>query len=85
MFELALGYKDRGMAAYSELQQKEFASEVDGYSATRHQREVGTGYFDQVALAISGGASSTTALGESTEAAQFKKDPVAKEPAREAA
>jgi isocitrate lyase len=80
MFELALGYKDRGMAAYSELQQKEFASEGDGYSATRHQREVGTGYFDQVALTISGGASSTTALGESTEAAQF-----AKEPAREAA
>jgi isocitrate lyase len=80
MFELALGYKDRGMAAYSELQQREFASETDGYSATRHQREVGTGYFDQVALTISGGASSTTALGESTEAAQF-----AKEPAREAA
>ncbi len=80
MFELALGYKDRGMAAYSELQQKEFASEGDGYSATRHQREVGTGYFDQVALTISGGASSTTALGESTEAAQF-----AKERAREAA
>ena len=80
MFELALGYKDRGMAAYSELQQREFASETDGYSATRHQREVGTGYFDQVALTISGGATSTTALGESTEAAQF-----AKEPAREAA
>jgi isocitrate lyase len=80
MFELALGYKDRGMAAYSELQQREFASETDGYSATRHQREVGTGYFDQVAQTISGGASSTTALGESTEAAQF-----AKEPAREAA
>ena len=75
MFELALGYKDRGMAAYSELQQREFASETAGYSATRHQREVGTGYFDQVALTISGGASSTTALGESTEAAQFKKEP----------
>ena len=85
MFELALGYKDRGMAAYSELQQREFASETDGYSATRHQREVGTGYFDQVAMTLSGGASSTTALGESTEAAQFKKDSVAKEPAREAA
>ncbi len=84
MFELALGYKDRGMTAYSELQQKEFASEAAGYSATRHQREVGTGYFDQVALTISGGASSTTALGESTEAAQFKAV-AKKEPAREAA
>ena len=77
MFELARGYKDRGMAAYSELQQAEFASEEHGYSATRHQREVGTGYFDQVALTLSGGASSTTALSDSTEAAQFKKEPVA--------
>ncbi|HEY5107937.1 MAG TPA: isocitrate lyase [Caulobacteraceae bacterium] len=77
MFELALGYKDRGMAAYSELQEAEFASEAQGYSATRHQREVGTGYFDQVALTISGGASSTTALADSTEAAQFKKETVA--------
>ncbi|WP_448579467.1 isocitrate lyase [Thermaurantiacus sp.] len=73
MFELALGYKDRGMAAYSELQQAEFASEAKGYTATRHQREVGTGYFDAVAEAISGGQSSTTALKESTEAAQFEK------------
>ncbi len=72
MFELARGYKDRGMAAYSELQQAEFASEAAGYTATRHQREVGTGYFDAVAIAISGGTSSTTALKESTEAAQFK-------------
>jgi isocitrate lyase len=72
MFELARGYKDRGMAAYSELQQAEFASEKDGYTATRHQREVGTGYFDAVAVAISGGESSTTALAESTETAQFK-------------
>ncbi len=79
MFELARGYKDRGMAAYSELQDQEFASERHGYSATRHQREVGTGYFDQVAQTISGGASSTTALAGSTEAAQFKpkKEPVA--------
>ncbi len=76
MFELALGYKDRGMAAYSELQQKEFAAEAQGYSATRHQREVGTGYFDEVAMVISGGRSSTTALAESTEAAQFKGDTV---------
>ena len=71
MFELALGYKDRGMAAYSELQQAEFASEAQGYTATRHQREVGTGYFDMVATTISSGKSSTTAMGESTESAQF--------------
>lgn len=71
MFELARGYKDRGMAAYSELQQAEFASEQHGYSATRHQREVGTGYFDQVSMVISGGTSSTTALKGSTEEEQF--------------
>ncbi|MEH7883630.1 MAG: isocitrate lyase [Mesobacillus sp.] len=71
MFELARGYKDRGMAAYSELQQAEFASEQHGYTATRHQREVGTGYFDQVSMVISGGTSSTTALKGSTEEAQF--------------
>ena len=73
MFELALGYKDRGMAAYSELQQAEFASEAQGYTATRHQREVGTGYFDRVATTISSGQSSTTAMGESTESAQVQK------------
>jgi isocitrate lyase len=71
MFELARQYKDRGMAAYSELQQAEFASETHGYTATRHQREVGTGYFDQVTEVISGGRSSTLALEESTEAHQF--------------
>ncbi|WP_339228700.1 isocitrate lyase [Oceanobacillus sp. FSL K6-2867] len=71
MFELARRYKDEGMAAYSELQQAEFASEKHGYSATRHQREVGTGYFDEVAQVISGGTASTTALKGSTEAAQF--------------
>ncbi len=71
MFQLASGYRDRGMGAYSELQQAEFAAEADGYTATRHQREVGTGYFDQVALAISGGHSSTTAMAASTEAEQF--------------
>jgi isocitrate lyase len=71
MYELARTYKDRGMAAYSELQQKEFGSEKDGYTATRHQREVGTGYFDKVAEVISGGCSSTLALNESTEAHQF--------------
>ena len=71
MFELADGYRDRGMAAYSELQQREFANEAAGYTATRHQREVGTGYFDQVATVISNGTSSTTAMKESTETAQF--------------
>jgi isocitrate lyase len=73
MFELARGYRDRGMAAYSELQQAEFASEAAGYTATHHQREVGTGYFDRVAQTLAGGASSTVALGESTEAAQFTR------------
>jgi isocitrate lyase len=71
MFELARGYRERGMAAYSELQEAEFASEVHGYTATRHQREVGTGYFDEVARVISGGTSSTLALEDSTEAHQF--------------
>ena len=71
MFNLALGYKARGMAAYSELQQAEFASEVNGYTATRHQAEVGTGYFDQVREAIAGGHVDTEAMEESTEAAQF--------------
>jgi isocitrate lyase len=75
MFELARGYKDRGMAAYSELQQAEFGAEAHGYSATRHQREVGTGYFDQVAMTISAGTSSTTALAASTETAQFETVP----------
>ena len=72
MFELARGYKARGMAAYSELQQAEFSAEQHGYTATRHQREVGTGYFDEVSLVISGGQSSTTALAGSTEAEQFE-------------
>ncbi|MGG3467681.1 isocitrate lyase [Neobacillus pocheonensis] len=71
MFELARGYKERGMAAYSELQQAEFGSEQHGYTATRHQREVGTGYFDQVSMVITGGTSSTTALKGSTEEEQF--------------
>ncbi len=70
-FNLARGYKERQMAAYSELQQAEFAAEEDGYTATKHQREVGTGYFDAVSLAISGGRSSTTAMADSTESAQF--------------
>jgi malate synthase len=71
IFSLARGYRDRGMAAYTELQQAEFASEKHGYTATRHQREVGTGYFDLVATAVSGGTSSTLALEGSTEKAQF--------------
>jgi isocitrate lyase len=71
MFQLAKGYAARGMAAYSELQQAEFAAEVDGYTATRHQREVGTSYFDAVATAVGGGQSSTTAMAGSTETEQF--------------
>jgi isocitrate lyase len=70
-FELAKGYKERGMAAYSEMQQREFAAEKAGFTAVKHQREVGTGYFDAVATAISGGTSSTTAMKDSTEADQF--------------
>lgn len=72
MYELARGYRDRGMAAYAELQEAEFDAEKHGYTATKHQREVGTGYFDAVSLVISGGASSTTAMKDSTETAQFK-------------
>lgn len=73
MFELARKYKEKGMAAYSELQQAEFVSEKYGYSATRHQREVGTGYFDEVAQVISGGTSPTAALKGSTEEEQFTR------------
>lgn len=71
MFDLASGYRDRGMAAYSELQEREFAEEDNGYTATRHQREVGTSYFDAVSQAVSGGQSSTTAMDGSTEREQF--------------
>ena len=71
MFTLASDYRTGGMAAYSRLQQAEIASEAAGYTATRHQREVGTGYFDKVALTLSSGTSSTTALPQSTESAQF--------------
>jgi len=72
MFDLARDYRDRGMAAYAALQEAEFAAECDGYSATKHQREVGTGYFDLVAQIIADGKSSTTALDGSTEAEQFR-------------
>ncbi len=73
MFELAKAYSTRGMAAYSEMQEREFAAEPQGFTAVRHQREVGTSYFDAVALAISGGRSSTTAMAGSTEAEQFTR------------
>jgi isocitrate lyase len=72
MFELARGYVDEGMPAYVRVQEREFELEADGYTATRHQREVGAGYFDAVAQAISGGNSSTLALRGSTEEAQFE-------------
>ena len=72
MFDLARGYADRGMSAYVELQEREFAAEELGYTATRHQREVGAGYFDSVLEAITGGQSSTLALKGSTEEAQFE-------------
>jgi isocitrate lyase len=71
MFQLAKGYHERDMTAYAELQTAEFEAEADGYTATRHQREVGTGYFDDVASVISGGSASTLALEHSTEAEQF--------------
>ncbi len=71
MFELAKGYSTRGMGAYSEMQQREFAAQDNGFTAVRHQREVGTGYFDAVSVAISAGRSSTTAMAGSTETEQF--------------
>jgi len=71
MFKLAQDYETRDMSAYAELQQAEFESEADGYTATKHQREVGTGYFDLVVQTISSGNTSTLALGGSTEAEQF--------------
>ena len=70
-FDLARGYNESDMTAYVELQQREFGMEDDGYTATRHQREVGAGYFDLVATTISGGAASTLALTGSTEEEQF--------------
>jgi isocitrate lyase len=71
MFDLARAYRDEDMAAYASLQEREFAAEAQGYSATRHQREVGTGYFDEVAKVIAGDGASTLALDESTEKEQF--------------
>jgi isocitrate lyase len=74
MFELARGYRDEAMSAYVRLQEREFELEPDGYTATRHQREVGAGYFDQVLGTISGGAASTLALRGSTEEEQFEEE-----------
>ena len=73
MFELARGYKTSQMSAYVQLQEQEFAAEKNGYTATKHQREVGAGYFDEVTQAVTGGQSSTTAMKGSTEEAQFHK------------
>jgi len=73
MFSLARGYRDRQMAAYVELQEAEFAAEAEGYTATKHQREVGTGYFDAVTQTIAGGLSSLAALSGSTEEEQFEE------------
>jgi isocitrate lyase len=73
MFELARGYAEEGMTAYVRLQEREFELESEGYTATRHQREVGAGYFDLVAQAVSGGESSTLALKGSTEEEQFEQ------------
>jgi len=77
MFDLARGYKARQMSAYVELQEREFGDEPNGYTATKHQREVGTGYFDAITQVISGGQSSLTALSGSTEEEQFQSDKVA--------
>ena len=73
MFELAKNYRQKQMTAYAELQEREFASESDGYRATKHQSFVGTGYFDQITQVIAGGTASTTALSGSTEEEQFEK------------
>jgi len=83
MFQLARGYRDRQMSAYVALQQQEFASEIDGYTATKHQREVGAGYFDSVTQAVAAGTSSITALMGSTEEEQFSSHRV-EHPEREA-
>ncbi|MCW2927445.1 MAG: isocitrate lyase [Thermoleophilia bacterium] len=72
MFELAQGYRDHGMTAYVELQEAEFAMEASGYTATRHQREVGAGFFDRISTAVTAGTSSTLALKGSTEEQQFE-------------
>ena len=72
MFQLARDYREAQMTAYVALQEAEFAAEKDGYTATKHQREVGAGYFDDVTTTVAGGSSSVTAMKGSTEEAQFK-------------
>jgi isocitrate lyase len=81
MFDLARAYRERGMIGYVELQERELTAEADGYTATRHQREVGAGYFDEVAQVITGGTSSITALTGSTEEAQFTMSGAVRPPA----
>jgi isocitrate lyase len=81
-FDLAAAYRDEGMPAYVRVQEREFAREADGYTATKHQREAGTGYFDQVLQTVSGGQASTGALSGSTEEQQFHGTPRAAESAR---
>jgi isocitrate lyase len=72
MFELARGYRESGMTAHAELQEREFASEDDGFTPVQHQQEVGAGSFEEVAMAITGGESEPTALSGSTEESQFQ-------------
>jgi isocitrate/methylisocitrate lyase len=74
MFRLARDYRERGMLAYSDLQQNEFAAEAEGYTATKHQREVGTGYFDLVREIVTRGEASSSAMAGSTEEAQFTRE-----------
>lgn len=76
MFELARAYSTEGMFAYSRLQQREFSLVEQGYGAVRHQRFVGTGYFDRISTTISGGETSTNAMAGSTEEEQFEQEPV---------
>ena len=78
MYQLSRGYVEHGMTAYSKLQDAEFAVETDGYTAHRHQREVGAGWFDAISVAVKGGASATTALTDSTEEDQFKEEDTSK-------
>ena len=83
MFELATSYKARGMTAYTELQQEEFAAKAEGYRAAEHQTFVGTAYFDDIVQVISGGETSTVAMEGSTEREQFLERAAATEAGRE--
>ena len=73
MYDLAQGYKDKGMTAFVDLQSREFKKEAEGYTATKHQREVGTGYFDKILMTVTGGKAATAAYAGSTEEEQFHK------------